>query len=359
MDQPLLCLIDDDLEHRQVMQKFLSADGFRVVTFSSATEYLNQHKDAAAYDLVISDINMPGLCGFDLCRALRAVAEPVRTPIILITGGDPLDHPKGIEAGADDFISKPVAMRHLLAKIRSLLAIRAQEQQRLHELESSKGLNAKLGRFLSPNIASRLTKEDAQILLQPHRAEVSVLFVDIRRFTAFSEKAEPETVLEVLKQYYAAVGTAAMHNKGTLGHLAGDGIMIFFNDPEPLENHSEAALLTALQAREALREQKKLWHARQYDIDFGMGLSKGVATIGGIGFDDFFHYSVIGNVANFSARLCQAAIDGQILVAEDFLRDSKLHCQVESIGTVNLRGIKKQVCLYNVLSLAEALKSAV
>src|SRR5690606_7842058 len=115
----------------------------------------------------------------------------------------------------------------------------------------------------------------------------TVLFVDLRRFTAFSEKVEPEEVIEVLHQYYTAVGTAAMKYKGTLSHLAGDGIMIFFNDPEPIKDHREMALSMALEAREALLKQKKVWDLRQYDIDFGMGLSEGYATIGGIGFDQF------------------------------------------------------------------------
>ena len=124
--------------------------------------------------------------------------------------------------------------------------------KRHQELTFSQGLNNELRRFLSPNIASRISIDDHQAFLQPHRAEVTVLFTDLRRFTAFSEKVEPEEVLEVLRQYYTAVGRAAMKYKGTLGHLAGDGIMVFFNDPEPVKDHSQIAIRMALEAREEL-----------------------------------------------------------------------------------------------------------
>lgn len=350
--KPLLCIVDDDLNHSQAMAKVLSAQNFRIVTFASAVDFLEQKQNSESFDLLISDINMPGISGIELCRILRSAPLPVRLPIILITGSDPHDdHAQGVEAGADEFIGKPFSTRHLLAKIRSLLEIRAREVQRLHQLESSQGLNVELRRFLSPNIASRLGAEDGPAFLQPHRAEVTVLFADIRRFTAFSEKFEPEEVLTVLRQYYTAVGTAAMKYKGTLGHLAGDGIMVFFNDPEPVQNHREAALCMALEARDVLREQKHYWDERHYDIDFGMGLSEGFATIGGIGFDRFSQYSVIGPVSNFASRLCHLAVGGQILISHRFFSRLQVdHFEANPVGVMSLKGIEKQVSVYNVLS---------
>jgi adenylate cyclase len=360
--KPLLCIVDDDTEHSHAMSEYLTALDFRVVTFPSAKEFLAQTNIPEPYDLVVSDINMPGgASGFDLCRTLRARAEAVRLPIILITGSDPsIDKVQGLEAGADEFIAKPFSARHLIAKIRSLLAIRAEEMRRHQELVSSKGLNIELGRFVSPNIASRMSVDDRQGFLLPHRAEVTVLFVDLRRFTAFSEKAEPEEVLEVLQQYYTAVGTAAMKYNGTLGHLAGDGIMIFFNDPEPVEDHKEMAVRMALEAREALLIQKKFWDQRHYDIDFGIGLSEGYATIGGIGFDRFSQYSVIGTVANFASRLCHVAIDGQILISQRFFSRLKAGtCEAAAVGEVTLKGIERPVSIYNILAETTAsLKSA-
>lgn len=347
----LICIVDDDVLQSQALSEILTSENFRVVTFPSASAFIKSPESFKAYDLVISDINMPGASGFDLCRTLRETSDPIRLPVILITGSDPsVDRVQGVEAGADEFIGKPFEVRHLLAKIRSLLNIRQREIQRLTELETSKGLNVELGRFVSPNIARRLGFAD-QAILQPHRAEVTVLFVDLRRFTAFSEKVEPEEVLEVLHSYYTAVGTAAIKYKGTLSHLAGDGIMVFFNDPEPVKDHRETAIHMALEARETLFQHKKVWDERHYNIDFGIGISEGYATIGGIGFEQFSQYTVIGTVSNFASRLSDVAAEGQILISHRFLsRVKNMDCETTHLGQVSLKGIEKPVSIYNVIS---------
>ncbi|MBS1969280.1 MAG: response regulator [Bdellovibrionales bacterium] len=352
-NKPLICIVDDDTLQSEALADILISENFRVINFPSASAFLNAPESFPNYDLVISDINMPGASGFDLCRALRDSASLIRLPVILITGSDPsVDRVQGVEAGADEFIGKPFEVRHLLAKIRSLLSIREREVLRLKELETSKDLNIELGRFVSPNIARRLGFADHQGILRPHRAEVTVLFVDLRRFTAFSEKVEPEEVLEVLHDYYTAVGTAAVKYKGTLSHLAGDGIMVFFNDPEPVKDHREVAIHMALEAREALNQHKKIWDERNYDIDFGIGISEGYATIGGIGFEQFSQYTVIGTVSNFASRLSDVATDGQVLISHRFLsRVKNMDCVTMPLGQVNLKGIEKPVSIYNVLSV--------
>lgn len=354
--KPFLCIIDDDADHRQVMSDVLVAENFRVATFCSADEFLKKAKDHEAFDLVISDINMPGSSGFDLCRSLRNSAELVRLPVILLTGQNhDADKALGLEVGADEFIGKPFSPRHLFAKIRSLLEIRNRERQRFRELESYKDINFELGRFVSPNIASRLGGGELGAFLQPHRAEVTVLFVDLRRFTAFSEKAEPEEVLEVLHHYYTAVGTTALKYKGTLSNFAGDGIMVFFNDPEPQPNHREVAVRMALETREVLMAQKKLWEEKHYNIDFGIGLSEGVATIGRIGSAEFSQYTVIGGVSNFASRLSDIATQGQILISHRFLSYLQADAfQTQVLGDTSLKGIEKPVSLYNVMGVMSA-----
>lgn len=356
--KPLICIVDDDVDHSRAISAYLISQNFRVALFSSAVDFLNQGAGYEHYDLVISDIDMPGGSGFDLCHTLRARAETIRLPIILVSGNNhAANQSLGLEAGADEFIAKPYAGRHLVAKIHSLLEIREREIKTHQELENTKELNAKLGRFVSPNITTRLIDPNHDDFLQPHRAEVTVLFVDLRRFTAFSEKAEPEEVLEVLRQYYTAVGTAAMKYKGTLGHLAGDGIMIFFNDPEPIADHRNVALKMALEAREALLAQKVVWDARHYNIDFGMGLSEGYATIGRIGFERFSQYSVIGTVANFASRLCHIAENAEILISQRYLSRLETNSFSTAVkGEISLRGIEKPVFIYNVLSSTEVLK---
>lgn len=356
MNKPLICIVDDDRGHSLAMSAFLNAEGFSVHTFPCAEKFLEQKIAPHAYDLLISDINMPGMSGIELCRLLRGGPDPIRLPIILITGSsEDVDKTAGLEAGADDFIDKPFQGRPLAAKIRSLLHIRSQDVKRLEELETSQGINDQLSKFISPNIAARMSPEKRKAILEPHRTDVTVLFVDIRRFTAFSERAEPEEVIEVLREYYTAVGRAALKYRGTLGHLAGDGIMVFFNDPEPIKEHSAVAVRMAVEAREALLKCRARWDRRNYGIDFGMGVSQGFATIGGIGFDKFSQYSVIGTVTNFASRLCHMAVEGQILVSRRFLaRLPEGFCEAEGVGEATLKGISKTVQMFNITKLQEA-----
>lgn len=341
-----ICVVEDDPDLAQTVEMQLQAF-YEVRLFRSAGEFLEWHRHSAEHcSLVVSDIVMPGLSGFDLCREVRAREGAHRLPVILVTGGD-ATHEKavGLDAGADDFIQKPIRLNDLLAKIRSLLSIRAQETRKMSQLT----------RFFSPKVADLVASGAGRTLLKPHRAEVTVLFADLRRFTAFSERAEPEEVLEVLGAYYTAVGQAALRHGGTLGHLAGDGVMVFFNDPQPIERHQEVAVRMALEVRVELEAQRRVWRERRYEIDFGIGIAHGYATIGEIGFERFCHYSVIGPVTNFSARLCQAANDGQILVSERFLaRLGVSGCVSESVGQMTLKGIQSPVSVHNIVTLAAA-----
>jgi len=296
--------------------------------------------------LIISDINMPGESGLDLCRVVREREKGSRIPIILLTGNHPESgRAGGLETGADDFIGKPFPPNDLLAKVRSLLQIRTQDVRKSGEL-------TQVRRFISPNLANLLNHNNQKAILTPHRADVTVMFVDLRRFTSFSSRTEPEEVLDVLGRYYTAVGDAAIRNKGTLGHLAGDGIMVFFNDPEPIANHKQAAIRMAVESRDALLMERSRWQERRYDLDFGIGLSEGFATIGGIGFEHFSQYSVIGPVTNLASRLCSAADFGQILISERFhSRLEKGFCKSESLGQIKLKGIEEPVSVHNILSI--------
>jgi adenylate cyclase len=356
---PVICVVDDDPDVNQLLCALLQDQGYRIVSFKAATEFVTWCKGFSdqgldpGCDLVISDISMPGMTGYDLCKTLRKIGSRHRIPVILITGsGSTAEKTAGIEAGADDFIEKPFHTRVLLAKAKSLLEIHASDLKNLSHINQ-------LTRFVAPGIADLLTSEDNQALLKPHRADVTVMFVDLRRFTAFSEKFEPEEVLEVLGNYYTAVGDAALRHNGTLGHLAGDGIMVFFNDPLPVAKHQEVALRMSTEVRAALAKQRTTWQERRYDIDFGIGLAQGHASIGGIGFDRFWQYSVIGPVTNFASRLCHVADHGQILVSDRFLaRMASNSCVSEPIGQVTLKGIEASVAVHNIVSIGSGVARA-
>jgi adenylate cyclase len=342
-NKPVICVVDDNEMFREVLCCTLETYGYDVIGFGSASNFLISDAFAKKnFDLVITDINMPGASGYELCRSVRDKYSQDRIPIVMVTGNDGLkEKTMGLEFGADDFIQKPFRNEELLAKLASLLKIRSQAIERL----------GRLTRFISPNIAELMVNDDLQLAIKLHRAQVTVLFSDLRGFTAFSETAEPEEVLDILNQYYTAVGECAAKYNATIGHLAGDGIMLFLNDPLPVANHQEVGLKMAIEIRGALNEQKEVWKSRDYNIDFGVGLAEGLATMGGIGFDQFWQYSVIGPVANFASRMCHYANNGQILVSHRFLErmSGEATFQTESIGSITLKGIEKTVKAFNVV----------
>lgn len=357
---PLVCVVDDHPQFNQALCSIVQGHGFQVIGFASALEFLSWSETAGDRRyLVISDIQMPGLSGYDLCRQLRARPAPVRIPIILITGlNTPDEKAAGLDAGADDFIQKPFSQKEMIAKLRSLLEIQAKEAFTWGELgQKSAGLG-RLSHFLSPQVAEMVSSGTSATALEPHRAHVTVLFTDLRRFTAFSERVSPEETLEVLGRYYQAVGSVALASQGTLGNLVGDGVMVFFNDPVPLARHREIALQAALRIRELLSEQRECWRDRGYEIDFGIGLAEGYATIGKVGFEKFWQYTVIGSVTNFAARLCGAADGGQVLVSDRYLTRLKgVRCKSTEIGQLSLKGFARPVLVHDVQAIEESFRA--
>lgn len=346
LQKPVICVIDDDEMFNDVLCSTLQDQGYEVISFLSSPAFLlSESFIKKTFDLLITDINLPSLSGYEVCKRVRAHFTHDRVPVVMVTGYDASsEKTQGIEAGADDFVQKPFRHDELLAKLHSLLGIRADSIRRIDRLT----------KFISPNIADLVFEENHQVNLKLHRAQVTVLFSDLRGFTAFSENAEPEEVLDVLNNYYTAVGNCAFKYGATLGHLAGNGIMLFLNDPQPILDHQEVALKMAMEIRDSLNTQKELWRQKGYTIDFGIGLAEGYATMGGIGFDKFWQYSVIGPVANFASRLCHFATAGQILVSHRFLQRTTHHeCfETESVGSITLKGIEKTVKAFNVISHA-------
>lgn len=285
-------------------------------------------------DLILLDVMMPDLNGFEVCRLLRAEPAFAAVPIVLVTSLDAsADRVRGLEAGADDFVSKPYKTEELRARIRSLLRVKslydevtAQREQlaewsqtlsrrvdeQLRQLERL----ARLKRFFSPALAERLVQDGDANPMRSHRQEISVLFADLRGFTAFAEAVVPEVLMGVLGEFHASMGEAIHRHAGTLERFTGDGLMVFFNDPEPQPDHAERAVALALemQARGVALSQR--WRERGSVLGLGLGLSCGPATLGAIGFDDRQDYAAIGSVTNRAARLCAQARAGELLVCD-------------------------------------------
>ena len=211
----------------------------------------------------------------------------------------------------------------------------------------------RLRRYLSPQLADLIVSSGDDSILETHRGQVTVVFCDLRGFTAFAEIAEPEEVMGVLGQYPAAMGDLIRTSEGTFGHFAGDGLMAFFNDPLPQPDHVERAIRMACAMRERAAELARGWRRAGHELDFGVGVAVGYATLGRIGFEGRYDYDVIGTVANLAARLCAEAAGGQILIP------ARLHGMVESlvdvepVGELTLKGLHRPVAAFNITGLRE------
>ena len=361
-------VVDDILSNVKLLEAKLAAEYFEVITASNGEQALAR-VSAELPDIVLLDVMMPGMDGFEVCRQLKANIKTTHIPVVMVTALDPnQERIKGLEAGADDFLTKPINQPELLARIRSLLRIKelygTVQAQATQLAEWNKGLEqrvqeqvgqldrlGRLKRFFSPQLAELIVAGDAEDPLKSHRREVTVVFVDLRGFTAFAETSEPEEVMGVLREYHGEMGKVILAHEGTLERFTGDGMMIFFNDPVPVPNPGERAVRMAVAMRDRVEELTLRWRKRGYELDFGVGIAQGYATIGAIGFEGRWDYGAIGTVTNLAARLCGEAKPGQILVSQRMLGAVEEVAEAAPVGELVLKGFQRAVAAYNILRL--------
>jgi class 3 adenylate cyclase len=237
----------------------------------------------------------------------------------------------------------------LTAFLATLSALRLREKQRGEHAQRER--MDRLKRFFSPQLAELIMRGGEDDPLLSHRCEVTVVFLDLRGFTAFAESTEPEEVMAVLHEYHAAIGPLVLRWGGTLERFTGDGMMIFFNDPVPVPNPSEHAVRMAVAMRARVETLQEGWQGRGIQLDVGVGIAQGYATLGAIGFDGRWDYGAIGTVTNTAARLCAEALPGQILVTTRVLTDVGDIAVVDAIGDLQLKGLSKPVPAFNVIGL--------
>jgi len=329
-----ILVVDDTPQNVKLFTDLLTAKGYEVTSATNGEQALESIAKQPP-DLVLLDIMMPGINGYEVCRRIRANPATALLPVVLATSLDPnQERVKGIEAGADDFLPKPVNQAELFARVRSLLRIKGLQDERLGRLKS----------FFSPQLAEAIAAGKGEEVLKTHRREITVEFFDLRGFTAFTDSAEPEEVMELLRSFHGALGKIVLEHQGTLERFAGDAVMVFFNDPLPVEKPAEHAVRTALAVQEAFAPIGEHWHKRSgFELGLGVGIAQGYATLGAIGFEGRWDYAAIGNVTNLAARLCAEAKAGQILADRKTMAALEGAFGFDPVGPFELKGFSKPV----------------
>ena len=320
-----------------------------------------------APDVVLLDVMMPKIDGFEVCRRLKGDTTLGFVPIIMVTARtDSKDVVTGLNAGADEYLTKPVDHAALVARVRSMLRIKelhdrveaqAAElaswnrmlEQRVAEQVVQIERVSRLKRFLSPQIAELILSSSTYEALASHRRQVTIVFGDLRGFTAFAEIAEPEEVMAVMREYHATLGSLVHEFEGTLERFLGDGIMVIFGDPIPCPDPCVRAVQMAVAMRGRLSELSNKWRRERHELGFGVGIAYGYATLGAIGFEGRSEYSAIGTVVNLAARLCAEARDGQILIDSKVRAALDGRATTEPVGELTLKGLHRPIAAYNVL----------
>jgi len=363
-----ILIVDDTPANVHILQTRLGAQGYDIITATDGEEALVAVRDTLP-DVILLDVMMPKLDGFEVCRRLRADASLPFIPIILVTAkADPKDVVAGLEAGGDEYLTKPVDQAALVARVKSMLRIKqlhdtvqglAEEraewnktlERRVEEQVNQLEQLGRLKRFFSPQLAELIVAGGADDPLKTHRREVTVVFLDLRGFTAFAETAEPEELMSVLREYHAEMGKLILAHEGTLERFTGDGMMIFFNDPVPVPDPAERAIHMAIAMRDRVADLARGWERRGYDLALGVGIAQGYATIGAIGFEGRWDYGAIGTVTNLAARLCGEAKGGQVLISSRVASAAESLIELEEVGRLTLKGFLRPIPVCNLLGL--------
>lgn len=362
---PKVLVVDDMPANVRLLEAILEPAGYAVVSASSGPEAL-ERVVADAPDIVLLDVQMAGMNGYEVCRRIRENEATELLPVVMVTSHGDEARVDGIRAGADDFVTKPFDHQELLLRVRSLVriklyhdTIRAQTAElaewnrtleaRVAEQVEELGQMTRLRRFLSPTLAE-IVMERGDSVLETHRRELAVLFADLRGWTDFSTATEPEEVMSVVGSYHSAMGELIVRYEATVGWFAGDGLMVWFNDPIPCDDPAMRAVRMAVEMREAMSALTAGWRKRGHQLDFSIGVALGYATIGRIGFEGRYDYGAVGSVLNLASRLCDAAEPGQIVVSPRVLAEVEELVEAQPLGALQLKGFGKPVEAFAVAS---------
>ncbi len=362
---PRILIVDDNETNRDILLARLRPQGYELMDAADGEEALamaRQHHP----DLILLDVMMPKIDGIEVCKILKSDRDLPFMAVILVTAkADTRDVVAGLEAGADEYLTKPVDQGALVAQVKSMLRIkeltdqvlaqaadladwnRTLEDRVTHQLAQIERMD-RMKRFLPPQVAELILSSGDERMLDSHRREVTVVFCDLRGFTAFSETSEPEEVMHILRDYHEAVGAIIHKFQGTIEHFAGDGLMAMLNDPLPCPEPCAAAVRMAAEMRATVGVLTAKWRKHGFDLGFGIGIAHGYATLGRIGFEGRLEYAAIGAVPNLASRLCSEAKDGQILIDNKVIAAVEAIADLEPLEALTLKGFHRPIRAANV-----------
>jgi adenylate cyclase len=358
-----ILVVDDTADNAKLLADLLERQGYQVRSTASGPEALAA-LSRDRYDLVLLDVVMPEMDGYEVCRRIRQDTRFATLPVVMVTALDAKEERvKGLEAGADEFLSRPINHPELLARARSLLRIKRMhdymQRQALELAEWAATLEqrvargvaeverlSRLKRFFSPKVADLIVSGAAADPLHGHRREIVVIYLDLRGFTAFAESWEPEEVMRALAAYHAEMGRLVVDYEATLERFTGDAMMVFLGDPVAIDKPAENAVSLALAMRDAALDLSAKWKKRGVDLGLGIGIDQGFATVGAIGFEGRVDYAAIGTVTNLACRLCQHARAGEVLLSQRIYAEVEAIIEAQDLGEVQLHGFSRPIRAY-------------
>ncbi len=381
--KPSVLIVDDTPSNLALLSDVLKND-YRIRVAVDGEKALTIARSAEPPEVILLDVMMPGMDGYEVCRQLKAQAATRDIPVIFVTAMSEVeDETRGLELGGVDYVTKPISPAIVKARLKAHVALSRQARQlaamvgrlemqaaelqqlnrtleeRVTEEVGKVELLGRLKRFFSPSVVDLMLSSGADDPLKSHRRDIAAVFLDLRGFTAFTETSDPEEVMAVIAEYHDVMGRLVMEFSGTLEHFAGDGMMIFFNDPVEIDNPAEVAVRMAIRMQDRFTACNLVWSRRGYKLAMGIGVAQGYATIGAIGFEGRRDYGVIGNVTNLAARLCAEAAGGQILISQRVFAAIADVATAESVGELTLKGFHKPIMAYRVVGLSQDLSVSV
>ncbi len=363
-----LLIVDDDVENSRLLAGLLATQGYSISVADSGEEALRMIA-AEPPNLVLLDVVMPGLSGFEVCRRIRETPRTRLLPVVLVTSLEPKEERvRGIEAGADDFLSKPIRREELFARVRSLLGIEelqnAAEAQaatlakwnlelegRVREQFAELERFDRLKSFFSPQLAEVILAGGEEALLKLHRRKITVVQAELRGFTALSDGSAAEEAIGAMRGFHGAMVPIIEKHGGTIERFASDGATILMNDPIEVPNPEERAIRMAAEMREAFAGVRSRGRPGGDPFGLGIGIGSGFATVGMVGFEGRWDYAAIGTVTSLAGGLAGGARDGDIRVAQDLLPAIEAIAISEPVGEESIPGLPQRMMVHNVVAL--------